>query len=170
MEWIQITSPDDFRVKKIYDSYSTSFPEDERRDWYQFVALFCHPKVKIFSVIEEANDVGYLILWELKNHVFVEHFEVFTDFRNRNLGSQIVSHLLASHPRIILEIEPSDLNENSKRRFSFYQKNNFHLIDEMYVQPSYGKMKNPVSLWLLSNYHPENLNDVKDEIHDVVYH
>ena len=170
MEWIQLTSPDDFRVKKIYDSYSISFPEDERRDWYKFVALFCHPQVKIFSVIEDAEDVGYLILWELKNHVFVEHFEVFSDFRNKNLGSQMVAYLLNSHPRIVLEIEPRDLNENSKRRFSFYQKNNFHLIDEMYVQPSYGQFKNPVNLWLLANYHPENLCDVKDEIYDIVYH
>lgn len=170
MEWIQITSPDDFRVQKIYNSYSTGFPEDERRDWYQFVSMFTNPAVKIFSVIEEAEDVGYLVFWELAQHVFVEHFEVYTAFRNKNLGSSIVAHLFTLHPRIVLEIEPRDLNENSQRRFSFYQKHGFHLIDEMYVQPSYSSMKNPVNLWLLANYQPENIKNVKDEIYDVVYH
>ena len=40
----------------------------------------------------------------------------------------------------------------------------------MYVQPSYGEGKNPIDMWLLSNYSPENLKEVKDEIYDIVYH
>lgn len=170
MEFIQITSPDDYRVQKIYDSYAASFPEDERRDWYKFVRLFEHPLVNVLSVLNDSENIGYLVLWELENHTFVEHFEVFTEFRNQKLGSKIMEYLTTNHPRIILEIEPGNLNENSQRRFSFYQKNGFHLIDEMYIQPSYGEGKKPLSLWLLSNYYPENLSQVKDEIYDVVYH
>jgi hypothetical protein len=30
MEFLQITSPEDYRVQEIYKSYSTTFPEDER--------------------------------------------------------------------------------------------------------------------------------------------
>ncbi|SUX46760.1 hypothetical protein [Chryseobacterium indoltheticum] len=40
----------------------------------------------------------------------------------------------------------------------------------MYVQPSYGEGKNSLKLWLLANYTPENLEEVKDEIYDIVYH
>jgi len=69
-----------------------------------------------------------------------------------------------------LEIEPEHLDDNAKRRFSFYQRNGFNLIDEMYVQPSYGEGKNSLKLWLLANYTPENLEEVKDEIYDIVYH
>lgn len=170
MEFLHITSPDDYRVQEIFDSYCSTFPEDERRDQDKFTALFSHPKVKVISVLHEAKNIGYLIIWKLSNYVFVEHFEVFEEFRNQKFGSHITGYLFENYPKLILEIEPEHLDENAKRRYSFYQKNGFNLIDEMYVQPSYGKDKKPLNLWLLANYSPENLNEIKDEIYDIVYH
>lgn len=170
MEFLQITSPEDYRIKQIFESYSSTFPEDERRDWDKFVRLFVHPKVKILSVLNNTQNIGYLIIWELSNYVFVEHFEVFSEFRNQKLGSHITNYLFKNYPRIILEIEPENLNEDSKRRFSFYQRNGFNLIDDLYIQPSYGEGKKSLQLWLLANYHPENVKELKDEIYDIVYH
>jgi len=40
----------------------------------------------------------------------------------------------------------------------------------MYIQPSYGEGKKNIQLWLLANYKPENIQQIKDEIYDVVYH
>ena len=170
MEFLQITSPEDYRVQEIYRSYCNTFPEDERMDWEKLITLFSNPKAKIISVLHDSKNIGYLILWELSNYTFVEHFEVFEEFRSQKLGSHITQYLFENFPRIILEIEPDHLNENAARRYAFYQRNGFRLIDEMYVQPSYGKGKKPLNLWLLSNYTPENLNNVKDEIYDIVYH
>jgi len=170
MEFLPITTADDYRVQKIYTSYSGTFPEDERRDLKKFTSLFNHQNVKIISVLHESKNIGYLIIWELSDFTFVEHFEVFAEFRNQKLGSHITNYLFENYPRIILEIEPEHLGDDAKRRYSFYQKNGFNLIDEMYVQPSYGEGKNPLKLWLLANYFPENLSEVKDEIYDVVYH
>ncbi|REC45053.1 GNAT family N-acetyltransferase [Chryseobacterium sp. 5_R23647] len=170
MEFLQITSPDDYRVQQIFHSYSTTFPEDERREWSQFIKLFEHSNVKVISVLNDTENIGYLIIWELTNYVFVEHFEVFSEFRNLKLGSHITDYLFKNYPRIILEIEPEHLNDDAKRRFSFYQRNGFNLIDETYVQPSYGEGKKSLPLWLLANYSPENLNEVKEEIYDIVYH
>ncbi|WPO83228.1 GNAT family N-acetyltransferase [Chryseobacterium sp. JJR-5R] len=170
MEFLQIMSPEDYRFQEIYHSYCTAFTEDERRDRDKLAALFLHPKVKIVSILHETKNAGYLILWELSTCTFVEHFEVFTEFRNQNLGSHIMQYLSENHPRIILEIEPENRDENAGRRYAFYRKNGFSPIDEMYVQPSYGKDKKPLNLWLLANYIPEKLQEVKDEIYDVVYH
>lgn len=170
MEFLQITSPEDYRVQEIYNSYCKTFPEDERRDWEKLITLFSNPKAKIISVLHDSKNIGYLILWELSNYIFVEHFEVFEEFRSQKLGSYITNYLFENYPRIILEIEPEHLNENAARRYAFYQRNGFRLIDEMYVQPSYGKGKKPLDLWLLSNYTPENLKEIKDEIYDIVYH
>ena len=100
----------------------------------------------------------------------MEHFEIFSEFRNRKLGSEILDYLKKNYPRIVLEIEPEHLNENSKRRFSFYQNNGFNLLDEMYIQPSYGDGKSKLNLWLLGNFNPTNLAELKDEIYDTVYH
>ncbi|WP_027380313.1 GNAT family N-acetyltransferase [Chryseobacterium daeguense] len=170
MEFLHIISPDDYRVQEIFASYCSTFPEAERRNEAQFAALFSHPDVKIISVLHESKNIGYLIIWELSCFTFVEHFEVFAAFRNQKLGSHIINYLFENYPRIVLEVEHGHSNDDALRRFSFYQKNGFHLIDELYVQPSYGEGKSPLDLWLLANYIPENLEEVKDEIYDVVYH
>ncbi|MEG0928350.1 MULTISPECIES: GNAT family N-acetyltransferase [Chryseobacterium] len=169
MEFLPITSAEDYRVQEIYSSYISTFPVDEQRDKEQFLDLFSNPKVKFMSVVHEAEPIGYLILWELSSFVFVEHFEVFETFRSKKLGSHIIGHLLENYPRIILEIEPEDLNEDAKRRYSFYQRNSFSLIDTTHVQPSYGEGKQSLNLWLLANYSPDNVEELKKEICDIVY-
>lgn len=170
MEFLKIGSHEDYRVENIYQSYSTTFPEEERRDWNQFIKLFSNPETSVVSVLHDSESVGYLILWELSQCLFVEHFEVFPEFRSQKLGSKITDYLCANYSKIVLEIEHEHLSEDAKRRYSFYQKHGFYIIDEMYVQPSYGKGKKAIDLWLLANYRPENLNDLKDEIYDIVYH
>lgn len=161
MEFLPITYAEDNRVQEIYSSYTSTFPVDEQRDKEQFAGLFSNPKAKIMSVVHESETIGYLIVWELSSFIFVEHFEVFEAFRSKKLGSHIIAHLLKSYPRIILEIEPEDLNEDAKRRYAFYQRNNFELIDPTHVQPSYGEGKQALNLWLLANYSPENIERIK---------
>lgn len=169
MEFLLITSTEDHRVQEIYTSYTTTFPIDEQRNKGQFLDLFSNPKVRFMSVVHESETIGYLILWELSSFVFVEHFEVFEAFRSKKLGSHIMNHLLENYPRIILEIEPAELNEDAKRRYSFYQRNRFELIDTTYIQPSYGDGKQSLNLWLLANYSPENVEELKSEICTTVY-
>jgi hypothetical protein len=91
--------------------------------------------------MHEAKNIGYLIIWNSVILFFVEHFEVFEEFRSQKLGSYITGYLFENYPRIVLEIEPEHLGDDAKRRYAFYQRNNFRLIDEMYVQPSYGEGK-----------------------------
>lgn len=170
MEFLPITSAEDYRVQEIYTSYTNTFPVDEQRGKEQFLDLFSNPKVKFMSILHDSESIGYLILWELSSFVFVEHFEVFEAFRSKKLGSNIMQHLLENYPRIILEIEPEDLNDDAKRRYSFYQRNSFSLIDTTHVQPSYGEGKQSLNLWLLANYSPENVEELKTEICDIVYH
>ncbi|AZA81949.1 N-acetyltransferase [Chryseobacterium lactis] len=169
MEFLPITHAEDDRVQEIYNSYISTFPVDEQRDKEQFLGLFSNPQVSFMSVVHESEPVGYLILWKLSSFVFVEHFEVFEAFRSKRLGSHIMSHLLENYPSIILEIEPADLNEDAQRRYSFYQRNNFSLVDTTYIQPSYGEGKQSLNLWLLANYSPENIEEIKKELCDIVY-
>jgi len=169
MEFLPITSAEDPRVQEIYTSYTTTFPVDEQRDKDQFESLFSNPHVEFMSVIHESEAIGYLILWKLSSFVFVEHFEVFEAFRSKKLGSHIMNHLSESYPNIILEIEPAELSEDASRRYSFYQRNNFSLIDTTHVQPSYGEGKKSLNLWLLANYTPENVEEAKKEIHKIIY-
>ncbi|CAH0291947.1 GNAT family N-acetyltransferase [Chryseobacterium sp. Bi04] len=169
MEFLPIINAEDDRVQEIYNSYTSTFPVDEQRDREQFLDLFSNPQTKIMSVFHESEAIGYLILWKMSSFVFVEHFEVFETFRSKKLGSHIIEHLLETYPKIILEIEPADLSEDAQRRYSFYQRNSFSLIDNSHIQPSYGEGKQSLHLWLLANYAPENVDELKNEICDIVY-
>lgn len=169
MEYLQITTHEDYRVADIYKSYCETFPPDERRGEAQFEDLFSHQKVKVFSVLKDLEAVGYLVLWELTNFVFVEHFEIFSPFRSLKYGSEILRDLYRDYSHIVLEVEPEGTSEDAHRRVEFYRKNGFTIIDENYQQPCYTPDKNPLPLWLMANWQPEQPLHVKEEIYDVVY-
>lgn len=169
MEYLQVSAADDFRAEHIYKSYCSTFPEDERRSEDQFRQLFKNPKVKVLAILNELDNIGYLVLWELTDFVFIEHFEIFSEFRSLKYGSEMLAHLFRTYSHIVLEAEPEHLNDDAVRRIAFYRKNGFSVIDENYVQPCYEEGKNSLQLLLLANWQPEKTDWIKEEIYDVVY-
>lgn len=157
------------KISKIFNIYAETFPEEERRNKEQFLDLSENPNVYIFSIKNDEIAIGYCIFWQLTDFYFLEHFEVFQEFRNQNFGSEILENLKEKFEKIVLESEPEHLNETAKRRISFYKKNGFTVIDETYVQPSYGDGKPSVNLWLLSNFEVEDLDVMKKNIFEIVY-
>lgn len=157
------------KLSRIYSAYESTFPEDERRDKEQFLTLIENPDCFIFVVKNDDDFVGYLILWKLSDFYFLEHFEVFEEFRNLKLGSQILAELQEKFGKIILESEPKHLDEMAERRINFYLRNGFSIISEDYIQPSYGAGKNSMNLFLLSNFNVDNLIEIEKEIHLKVY-
>ena len=169
MEFHQISSAEDFRALKIHEAYFSTFPVDERRNENQFQQLFSNKKTLVFSLVNGIDNIGYLIGWQLSHFIFIEHFEIFQEFRGKNYGSEILRDLYLKYSKIILESEPEHWEENAKRRIQFYQKNGFSILIENYLQPPYENEKNPVQLWLLGNFQPENLDRIQEEIYDIVY-
>lgn len=169
MEFNNVSSTQDYRAAEIFSSYCNAFPEDERRCERQFNELFDNNKVKIVSILNGLQNVGYMICWELSNFVFVEHFEIFSEFRSQKFGTESIRELFKNYSKIVLEAEPEFLDEISKNRVAFYKKNGFTVIDENYLQPAYENGKNPVPLWLLANFSPDKTDLLRDEIYDVVY-
>ncbi len=157
------------KISRIFFAYEKTFPEDERRSKDQFLSLLENPDCFIFGVHHEENLVGYLILWEFDHYHFLEHFEVFEEFRNLKLGSEIISNLKEKFGNIILESEPKTLNEMAERRINFYLRNGFSIISEDYIQPSYGDGKNAVPLYLMSNFSVENVKELESDVHLKVY-
>ena len=157
------------KLSRIYSSYESTFPADERRDHDQFLALLENPDSFIFAVKNEETHIGYLILWKLETCYYLEHFEVFEEFRNLKLGSQILTELKEKFSTIILESEPSHLDEMAERRINFYLRNGFSIISEDYIQPSYGPGKNSMNLFLLSNFDVTEVKSLEKELHEKVY-
>ena len=153
----------------IFSSYCASFPADERRDEEQFYKLLENRHCKILSIFKGENLAGYLIVWEFSEFTFIEHFEIFETLRGANLGSTILSILTENLGNIVLETEPKELSDIAERRVGFYKKNGFSVLDESYIQPSYSQDKNPLNLWLMGTFEPDNLTQTIAEIHKIVY-
>lgn len=156
-------------ISRIYTVYERTFPEDERRDKTQFLALSENPDVYIFSIKNEESSIGYLILWEIEEFYFLEHFEIFEEFRNQKFGSEILTELQEKFPKIILESEPAELNDIAEKRIRFYERNGFSVIDKHYIQPAYSPEKHHLTLYLMSNFEVENLEVAVSKIHTTVY-
>ena len=169
MEFQKIYDWKDEKVSEILYAYQNSFPPDERRDNEQLQKLFNNENAEIISILNENENIGYLILWKLSDFVFIEHFEIFECFRGKSFGSDILQNLLQKHPKIVLESEPDYLSNIAAKRISFYKRNGFKVIDEQYIQPSYGEGKKPLTLFLLSSETTENVEKIKEEIYQKVY-
>ena len=169
MEFLPIKNSEDQYAIKIFKAYCEAFPANERRNDVQFDQLFSNEKAEICIIINDNKEIGYLILWNLKEVLFVEHFEIFPEFRSQSFGSKILEKLITENPKVVLESEPSHLNEIAERRIKFYQRNHFSIISEDYIQPSYGIGKSAIPLFLLATFQPESIDKLKLEIYDIVY-
>ena len=157
------------KISKIFSRYEKTFPENERRSKEQFLDLAENPDAFVFLIKNEDETIGYCVIWELSSFYFLEHFEVFEEFRNQKFGEKILESLQEKFEKIILETEPNSLSEIAERRLSFYQRNGFEIIEKNYLQPSYGEGKSSVNLFLMANFLPENLEILVNEIYEIVY-
>ncbi|MEJ8591269.1 GNAT family N-acetyltransferase [Riemerella anatipestifer] len=157
------------KLQEIYQSYINTFPKDERRDEADFWALTRKEFSPIREITRGEASVGYIIVWDLSLCLFVEHFEIYTPFRNQNLGSQVLNYLKNKFPLIVLESEPDSLGELASRRLNFYQRNGFTVLDKSYIQPAYSEDKMPINMYLLGTNMPDDLCIVTEEIKSKVY-
>lgn len=157
------------KISKIFNRYEQTFPENERRNKDQFLSLAENPNAFIFLIKNENQTIGYVVIWEISDMFFLEHFEVFEEFRNMKFGEKVLEVLKEKFGKIILESEPETLGETAKRRIGFYERNGFVIIKKNYLQPSYGEGKNSLNLYLMVNFVPENLEILINEVYKIVY-
>lgn len=169
MQFIPILHNENETAQKIFQSYTTTFPPEERRETEQFLDLFNNSNTQITSILVNDEEIGYLIFWHFSEFVFIEHFEVFSEYRNQKFGQKILEKLKEIYPHLVLEAEPEHLNEIAKRRIDFYQRCGFSIINKNYIQPSYGIGKPSVKMYLLSTNFPLNTSKIIQEIYEIVY-
>ncbi|WP_434979744.1 GNAT family N-acetyltransferase [Daejeonia sp. YH14] len=168
MNFIPVIRHDQPEASLIYNAYCKAFPENERRSKEQYLRLFDTGEAEILLIKHETEKIGYLILWKLSDCVYIEHFEIFPEFRSRKFGSLVLRKLHQIYPETVLESEPEDQDDIAERRIRFYERNGFHIIDREYIQPSYGEGKKSLRLYLLSTVRMD-AGKVSREIHRTVY-
>lgn len=168
MNLVKVEKTEKDFIDLIYKSYSETFPEDERREKENFLKLFEKENVSVYFIEKDREKIGYLVAWQL-GFLFVEHFEIFKNFRNQGWGGDVLKLLIEKYDFVVLESEPDFLDEKAKSRIEFYKRNGFSIIDEKYIQPAYAVDKKSLNLFLLSNQLNFNLKEVERKIKENVY-
>lgn len=156
---------DDF--DSIYKIMEKSFPDDERRPYYEQKELLTDSRYSIHS-----EDGGFIASWDFDEFVFIEHFAVDENKRNSGLGSKILTEFLNSCQKLVcLEVECPDTGI-AKRRIGFYERNGFFLNEYDYFQPPISKGKNIVPLMIMTSkgrVSRETFEKIRDTLYKEVY-
>ena len=80
--------------------------------------------------------VGLVLYWETPDFLYVEHFCILPELRNRHYGQRILAALGKRSKTIILEIDPPT-DEISVRRKGFYERCGFVENPYLHVHPPY---------------------------------
>lgn len=167
---IKLTDIKDF--DKVFDIMERSFPPDERRPKSEQLALLNNPAHSIYILQKSSNIAAFITVWRFDGFAFIEHFAVHPDFRCNGTGSFILSEIIPYlGVRVCLEAEPP-LNEISKRRIGFYERNGFTLNEYPYMQPPISNGKLPVPLMIMTTgggISESEFNNIRDIIYREVY-
>ena len=166
----RIIQPTD--LESVREIYEASFPPKERREFFQLKQLISDRELFVNQIITDKNIVaGLCIFWVFNEFAFIEHLAVKPELRGIGIGEEALSVLREKFKIILLETE-LPVDEISKRRIKFYERNGFSLLERQYFQPSYGNNKPEVELKIMStdeNISNEKLDEYLLQIRKKVY-
>ncbi|MBR6756065.1 MAG: GNAT family N-acetyltransferase [Peptococcaceae bacterium] len=153
----------------IYEQMEKNFILAERRDFAPAYELFTQEKYSIYHLVDNEEKVGFISLWQIADAVYVEHFVIYEQYRNKGYGGKALELVKQENNFVVLEAElPED--ELTTRRIGFYQRNGFVRNEQPYVQPAYRQGGQEVAMVLMS--YPnlvENFDQLVQELQRCVY-
>jgi len=172
MEFIKLKNSDSEEFKEAWEIYESSFPSDERRTLDLQKKLIKNKQYNFFIVLKDKILVAIITDWDFEDFLFVEHLAVKKDLRGKGVGTELLREYISNNKqKIVLEVE-RPCTEIATKRIKFYQKIGFKLNNFDYIQPPYGKDKNPVPMFLMT--YPEKINEsefssIRKKLHIIVY-
>lgn len=117
--------------------------------------------------------IGVLDQWDLKRFLFLEHFAIHEEHRNKGFGAKVIErHIAASKIPVILEVESPETSKLASRRIKFWERLGFKLNAFDYIQPSRCEGVPPLHMLLMS--YPNKLSgaefmQARDKMHTEAY-
>ena len=160
---------DENKFEDVYNIMDEAFPIDEHRKKENQKKLLKNKSYKIHGLYDDKKIIAFVASWELEKFIFIEHFAVHKDYRNKKIGENLLKTFLGlKNKNIILEVEPP-LNDLKIRRINFYKRCGFCLNNYEYMQPSYEKKQKQIPLKIMS--YPKKIykNEFIEELYKKVY-
>ncbi len=163
----------DPNFEEVYDLYNSAFPSYQRRTWAGSETVFNKkPAFNCFSVKSEGEFVGLLNYWKFEKFVYVEHFAIHPDFRNRGIGTTVMKEFLATTELPVVVETETPRSLVASQRIHFYERLGFYMTTNFYMQPPYEGGSVMISMLIMSNdYHYTNkhFNQIKNTLYKEVY-
>ena len=124
--------------QKALELYRISFPAHEQREEPSQVKILSDEEYHFTLVYDDDVFVGLVLYWETQEFIYVEHFCILPEMRNRKYGQKALELLGKWGKRVILEIDPpTDIV--SIRRKGFYERCGFVENPYTHIHPPYHK-------------------------------
>lgn len=135
----RITSPLHPMYKRALELYQISFPFHEQREEFSQNEIL-HNDAYHFDLIYDADIfVGLVLYWEVIDYLYIEHFCILPEMRNKQYGQMALSLLKKQQQKtLILEIDPP-IDSVSIRRKGFYERCGFVENPYNHIHPPYHK-------------------------------
>ena len=151
----------------------SAFPIQERRDSKDQRELTnSSPIFNNNVVISDGNPIGLITYWDMEYFYYIEHFAIDKVHRNKGYGQEVLNILKKTlKAPLVLEAEVP-IDETSRRRINFYQRQGFILQDIHYLQPPYRKGDSWFPLKLMTYGEIDMANQyefIKNKIYKYVY-
>ena len=146
--------PEDQLFNEAFRLYQSAFPREERRDEAEHLRVMKKDDYHFDLIMDGDTFVGVMLYWETSDFIYLEHFTTRPEVRGKGKGAEALSLLKAKNKTVILEIE-DPVDEITKRRYGFYQRNGFKMTSHYHIQAKYHLGDEDLMLKILS--YPEEI-------------
>ena len=157
---------------EAWQLYESSFPQEERRTLEVQGKIMKNTEYNFEVILSGDSVLGFILWWEFKDMVFVEHFATSPELRGQGYGKTILQEFLKRSQRpVILEVELPEPGIK-ERRIAFYERLGFTLNTHNYVQPPMQKGCGELPLFLMSypeKFSKESVSHFVDNYHPLIY-
>ena len=134
----RVTSIAHKMYKSALQLYQISFPDHEQRESASQADIL-HDEEYHFDLIYGGDIyVGLILYWETSDFIYVEHFCILPDMRNKKYGQRALELLGRQGKKILLEIDPP-IDKVSTSRKGFYERSGFAENPYPHIHPPYHK-------------------------------
>ena len=146
---MQFVKVEEIAFDEVYKQMEDSFPVCERRSYKEAKAVLNNKDYTLYHIEESCKRIGFISVWQLEGFTFVEHFAIYSQFRNLGYGAKALGLAKSKWQSLVLEAEPANC-EIAKRRLDFYKRNGFCQNSFKYMQPAYREGEEDVELVIMS--------------------
>lgn len=158
MEFFRVTSVDDEKFNTAMELYKVSFPKREQREEKSQKKILSDNEYHFDTVFDGKIFVGMILYWETEEFIYVEHFCINTELRNKGYGKKILEKINQKGKCVILEIDPP-IDEISIRRKGFYERVGYNENSYIHIHPPYHTKNSGHKLTVMS--YPNPLKDTE---------